>query len=334
MLTLLLLTTVLVALIVALLVPGSPKVPAAPNCFATAGGTTTAAVHEPGHSDSKGTVLLVHGFCENHLYFDLVSADLVAAGYTAVAINLYGYAGSQPSHGASYRVQDYASQILEVAAEIDQDPGFAPLVGIWGHSMGATSLFCSLPAVIEKFPSLRLLVFEAPGFPETVSLFSRFLIPSSALADSWLVRRFLQLWTDLLFVPKVHNAPGRRFLRRILVDYAPTREVALGNVRSILSTHFDGIPEPWLERGCRFYFLFARSDRLVSFRRVGKHFMTRLPKRDGRILSTTFQNTDHFISLQRPELVARRVLHLLNMNGNHDGRQEPGFSFDSAPVLG
>jgi pimeloyl-ACP methyl ester carboxylesterase len=329
---LILVIAAIVLFFVALWIPASPKVPAAAAWFTTSGGTTTASVRKPDSGNPKGTILLAHGFCENHLYFEVVSGLLADAGYTSVAINLYGYAGSQPGDKADYTVESYARQISEVASEIERDPSFPPLVAAWGHSMGAASLYQSLPNLIEAFPSLRLLVFEAPGFPEAISRFARLLIPFTALADSWLVRRFLQFWTDLFFVRKVPNPLGRRFLRRILIDYAPNRKVARQNLRSILSSKFRGVPEEWQRHGCRFYFVFARSDRLISFRRVSKKLLPALSTQGNRLQVSLMPHTDHFVSLQRPDIMARRVLHLLEVNSGQAQNQTHGSKLNSTPA--
>ena len=45
----------------------------------------------------KGEIVMVHGFCENQLYFETVAETLTTIGYDCIALNLFGYNASLPN---------------------------------------------------------------------------------------------------------------------------------------------------------------------------------------------------------------------------------------------
>ncbi len=274
----------------------------------TASGRTTLYHYRSKWPKGRGEIVMVHGLCENHLYFERVVEPLNEAGYDCYAINLFGYGGSLANSDESYTVEAYADQVREVCLELRRLRMVRNLVAVWGHSMGGAAVFHAAPQLVLQNPELNALVLENPGFGENLSVLMRFLRPFAALATFKGPRVFLQVFVNLLFGPSISDPTGKRFVKKLLVSYAPRSAVAKANVRSTFAYRFK--PEAYSPGVWRkLYFVFSQRDRITAFARVERHILGPLRARDfpeERLL--LLPQGDHFVSLQDPEAVAQFVL--------------------------
>ncbi|MFQ5604283.1 MAG: alpha/beta hydrolase [bacterium] len=282
----------------------------------TASGRTTF-FHFPSQTKkSVGTIICVHGFCENHLYFQSVAELLTAAGYDCLAINLFGYAGSQPRQRTGFAVTDYARQIQEVMAELKKQAFVKEAVAVLGHSMGGTSLFCASTEILEVCPELKALIFENPGFGNALTWFSQGLLPLAYLANVAGVRRIMQFFVNLIFARRMENRLAKNYLQKMVAHFAPAKQVAVANTRSVSACRLDlsGLPEILLHR---LYFVLSKKDKLMSCRKVEAllaesfHYHSHGRGENRLILNST----DHFVSLQAPDKMAAFVLQILQETG-------------------
>jgi pimeloyl-ACP methyl ester carboxylesterase len=286
-----------------------PNVPTPTADLETKLGRTTIYHYRSKIPKGKGVIALVHGFCENHLYFQTVAEPLTEAGYDCLGINLFGYCSSIPNESNTHTVEDYARQIVEALQELERLRLIKKLVAVWGHSMGGVAVYQASSEIINGHPEVQGIFLENAGFASNLTLLSRMLKPFAALANFSGPRHLMQPFVNLLFAPAIKDPQAKRFLKMILTDYAPKRNVAVTNLKSISKISFstETISESALKR---MYFIFSKKDKLISFRRVQKSIIKRLRqnpnfKEEQMLILPT---ADHFVSLQAPEEIAGFVL--------------------------
>jgi pimeloyl-ACP methyl ester carboxylesterase len=257
----------------------------------------------------KGVIAMVHGFCENQLYFQRVARPLTKAGYDCIAINLFGYNGSLPNQENCYTVQAYAQQVHEALQELERLRFIKKLVAVWGHSMGATAVYLASNDIVTSHPEVQGIFLENPGFGSVFSLLSRVLKPSAFLANFAGARRLLQPFVNLLFARKIKDADAKQFMKHLLIDYAPKKSVAVANLNSLSKLDFslENISENALRK---LYFIFSQKDKLISLRKVQNLIIRKLRENSifGEQQLLIIRRVDHFISLQAPDEIADFVL--------------------------
>lgn len=257
----------------------------------------------------KGVILFVHGFCENHLYFQTVSEPLTEAGYDCIAMNLFGYCGSLPKESNAYTVEAYARQIREALQELERLRLIKELVAVWGHSMGGVAVYLASSEIINGYPEVQGIFLENAGFASNLTLLSKSLKPFASLANFTGPRHLLQWFVNLLFARAVKDPQPKRFLKMMLTDYAPRKQVATTNLKSISKVNFslENLAESTLKR---MYLIFSKKDKLISFKKIEKSVIQRFREnpvfKEEQML--TLPSADHFVSLQAPQEIAHFVL--------------------------
>ncbi|MDB5256252.1 MAG: yfbB [Chitinophagaceae bacterium] len=85
------------------------------------------------HTAGKGkTVVLVHGFCEDHTIWSDYSQDL-ALRYRVIVPDLPGFGNSSPEYGEAVSIEYYARRVHELLEQLV--PSEEPITFI-GHSLG------------------------------------------------------------------------------------------------------------------------------------------------------------------------------------------------------
>ncbi|MFQ5823283.1 MAG: alpha/beta hydrolase [bacterium] len=258
---------------------------------------------------SKGGIALVHGFCEHHLYFQKVAEPLTKAGYDCIAINLFGYCGSLPNEPDSYTVEAYARQIQEALQELERLRLIKKLVAVWGHSMGGAAVYLASSKIVFGHPEVQGIFFENPGFGSNFSLLSILIKPFASLANFAGPRHLLQPFVNLLFTHVIKDPEAKCFMKHMLTDYAPKKQVATANLNSISKLGFslENLSENAFKK---MYFIFSKKDKLISFKKVEKSIIKNVRGnsnfKEERML--ILPSTDHFISLQAPQEIAGYVL--------------------------
>lgn len=151
-------------------------------------------------------VLMVHGFPESWYSWRHQLGPIAAAGFTAAAIDVRGYGGSdKPSQVADYSMENLTADVAGVAKALQPD---APAILI-GHDWGApivwnTSL--SRPEAFRATAGLSVAYSGVPSRPFTD-------IFREAFTDKGLF--FYQAWFQELGLPEAEaQADVRRFLRK------------------------------------------------------------------------------------------------------------------------
>lgn len=257
----------------------------------------------------KGVIAMVHGFCENHLYFQNVAGLLTKAGYDCIALNLFGYCGSLPNESDSYTVEVYAQQLREALQELERLRLIKKLVAVWGHSMGGAAVYLASSDIVNAHPEIQGFFLENPGFGANFTLLSKLLMPLASLTNFAGPRHLLQPFVNFIFARVMKDSVAKHFMKHILTDYAPKKHVATTNVKSVSKLDFslEYVSDIALRR---MYFIFSKKDKLMSFKKVQKFMITKLKEnpnfKEQQVLILPF--VDHFISLQAPEEIADFVL--------------------------
>lgn len=275
----------------------------------TRSGRTTFFHYRSKIDKGKGEIILVHGLCENHLYFEQVAEKLTGAGYDCYAINLFGYGGSFANQPRSYTVQAYAQQIVEVVRELERLRLLKSLVAVWGHSMGGSAVYLASSEIVRDNPEIQAIVLENPGFGENFTFLSNIIKPFASLANFRGARSLLQPFFNMLFASSARNEKAARYMKNLLRYFAPRREVAVANVDSVAKLSFS--PEEVSESTLsKMQAAFSQKDKLFGFSRVRKSIIEPLKSKpnfeDEQLL--TLPEADHFISLQAPGEIADFVL--------------------------
>lgn len=289
-----------------------PNLPTPTADIETKLGRTTFCHYRSKMREGKGTIALVHGFCENHLYFQTVAEPLTEAGHDCIAINLFGYCGSLPNESNTYTVQQYARQIREALLELKRLRQIKRLVAVWGHSMGGVAVYSASTDIINGHPEVQAIFLENAGFDANLTLLSRVIKPLASLANFAGPRHLLQPFVNLFFANAINDPQAKRFIKMIVTDYAPKKDAAIANLNSLSKITFstDNLSESTLKR---MYFIFSKKDKLISFRKIQKSIITKLREnplfKEEQLL--IIPQVDHFISLQAPLEIANVVLRRL-----------------------
>ena len=153
-------------------------------------------------------ILMVHGFPESWYSWRHQFAPLVAAGYTAAAMDVRGYGGSDKPHDiAAYDLEALTGDIAGVAKALQPD---APVVLV-GHDWGAPQVWntaLSRPVEIAAVAALSVPYTGVPERPFT-EVFRR------AFTDK--NRFFYQEWFQNVGAPEAEAERDLRdFLRKFL----------------------------------------------------------------------------------------------------------------------
>lgn len=139
-----------------------------PARYVTASDGVRLAVFEDGAPEATSTVLLVHGYPDNHRVWDQITAELVAGGYHVVRYDVRG-AGQSGTPGSlrGYRLEQLTDDLFAVAAAVGP-------VHLVGHDWGSIQ---SWHAVTDA---------RAPG---RIATFTSISGPSLDHASLWFRRR-------------------------------------------------------------------------------------------------------------------------------------------------
>lgn len=285
------------------------KLPSPTADIETRMGRTTIYHYRSKIRHGKGVIAMVHGFCENHLYFQEVAEPLTKAGYDCIAINLFGYNASLPHKENYYTVEAYAQQVREALQELERLRQIKELIAVWGHSMGATAVYLASKDIVNEHPEVQGIFLENPAFGSIFSLFARMLKPFAFLANFAGPRYKLQIFFNVLFTRKVKDGGAKEFMKHMLTYYAPKKSIALANFNSLSKLEFslESISENALKKT---YFIFSQKDKLMSLRKVQKLIINKLRENSvfNEIQLLIIRAVDHFISLQAPDEIADFVL--------------------------
>ncbi|MFO0572511.1 MAG: alpha/beta hydrolase [Polyangia bacterium] len=125
-----------------------------------------------GAAGSRGTVVIVHGYCEHRGRYRHVAEHLNRSGYDVLVGDLRGHGGSEGERGFVWRFSDYSDDVaafLREAAQVFADknkdgnkeggaePAQRPI--LLGHSMGG---LVALQFALANPKALRALVLSSP----------------------------------------------------------------------------------------------------------------------------------------------------------------------------
>ncbi len=278
----------------------------------TKSGRTTLFHYRAQAPKGKGVIVLVHGFCEDHEYFQALAEPLTAAGYDCFAINLFGYAGSIPNEENAYTVKSYAQQITQALKELRRLRMVKQLAAVWGHSMGGAALYFAASDIVRDHPEIKGIFLENPGFGNNLSWLAGMLKPLTWLAKFAGTRFVAQMFVNLLFAGAIQHPPARRFITRIVTNHAPIGKVAAPNVRSVFQQKFS-LAHLSDNAARKLHFVLSKKDKLISFKKTEKEILQPLKEksewRESQLL--ILPAADHFISLQAPQPAAEFVLQRL-----------------------
>ncbi|NIR53153.1 alpha/beta fold hydrolase [candidate division KSB1 bacterium] len=275
----------------------------------TTAGRTTLYHYRAKHPQGIGVIVMVHGFCENHMYFENLAEPLTEAGFDCMAINLFGYGGSMPNATDAYTVEAYVQQVREALLELERLQMIKNLVAVWGHSMGGAVVYLSASEIIRSHPEVKGIFLENPGFGNNLTLLAKLSKPFSVLANLNGPRYLLQIFVNLLFAWPIKDNAAKSFLKRLLINHAPRKHVALANVKSNAKLDFStqNVSESALKK---LYAIFSENDKIVSFRKARRQVIDKLREHsafaEDKLL--TLPKTDHFASLQSPNELAAFAL--------------------------
>lgn len=109
--------------------------------------------------DSRGHVVLCHGFLDFGLSFRFVAERLSSLGYTVTTFDWRGHGDTEHiGAGGYYHFPDYVLDLTELLPQLSAEP-----VHLVGHSMGGTACNWYAGAIGEHLRSLSLL--EGLGIP-------------------------------------------------------------------------------------------------------------------------------------------------------------------------
>jgi pimeloyl-ACP methyl ester carboxylesterase len=121
----------------------------------------------------RGTVLVLHGFLNDHLQLEGAARSLRDAGFRTVSVDLRGH-GRSTGQYITYGVQD-ARDMAQVTTYLQEHCGCGPTIGVFGTSYGAASalLFAG------SDPRVKAVVAVAPfsTLREEAPYFGRHLMP-------------------------------------------------------------------------------------------------------------------------------------------------------------
>ena len=107
-------------------------------------------------------VLMVHGFPESWYSWRHQFAPLVEAGFTAAAIDVRGYGGSdRPDEVSAYAMEQLVADIAAVARTLQPD---APAI-LLGHDWGAPQVWNSALTQPDRFAAVAALSVPYAGVP-------------------------------------------------------------------------------------------------------------------------------------------------------------------------
>jgi pimeloyl-ACP methyl ester carboxylesterase len=141
-------------------------------------------------------VVLVPGWTGSKEDFSAVLAPLAAAGRRTVALDLPGQYESPPRPDGSYRLDDFATSVLALAASLDAGP--AHLVG---HSFGG---LVATAAALQEPGALRSLVLVCSG-PGALPADQHELV--HVLADAIEQHGLDSTWAAKRAFDRAHGAP-------------------------------------------------------------------------------------------------------------------------------
>lgn len=278
----------------------------------TKSGRTTLFHYRARVAKGKGVIVLVHGFCEDHEYFQALAEPLTAEGYDCLAINLFGYAGSIPHVEEAYTVETYARQITEALKELKRLRMIKQLAAVWGHSMGGAAVYVAASDIVRDHPEIKGIFLENPGFANNLRWLAGVLKPFTWLANFAGTRFITQMVVNLLFASSIKHPQARRFITHIIINHAPVRKAAALNVQTVFQQHFS--MENLSDNAARrLHFVLAKKDKLISFKKTEKRILFPLREKsewhESQLL--VLPSADHFISLQAPQPAAEFVLRRL-----------------------
>lgn len=156
-------------------------------------------------------VLMVHGFPESWYSWRHQMEPVAAAGFTAAAIDVRGYGGSdKPGDVADYAMEQLVGDIAAVARTLQPD---APAILV-GHDWGAPQVWNSALVMPERFSAVAALSVPYSGVP---------------------ARPFTETFR------KAFTEKGRFFYQEWFQEVGPAEAEAEGDVRDFLRKFYYGI---------------------------------------------------------------------------------------------
>lgn len=156
-------------------------------------------------------VLMVHGFPESWFSWRHQLAPISAAGFTAAAIDVRGYGGSdKPGEVAAYDMESLTADVAGVAKALQPD---APAILI-GHDWGAPIVWNSALSRPEAFSAVAGLSVPFTGVPN---------------------RPFTEIFTEAF------TSKGHFFYQAWFQDVGPPEVEAEADVRGFLRKFYYGI---------------------------------------------------------------------------------------------
>ena len=215
-------------------------------------------------------VILVHGFHESWYSWRHQIAPLVGAGYTAAAIDVRGYGGSdKPTALADYDMEALTGDVVGVADALQPD---MPAILV-GHDWGAPIVWNSALSRPDRFAAVAALSVPFTGIPQRpfTETFRR------AFTDKG--RFFYQEWFQEPGPAEAEaEADVRRFLRSFYYAISGDAPPGTWPDKPAGATLLDGMIDPprfpaWLSEGDLDYYVaeFTRSGLRGPLNRYRNH---------------------------------------------------------------
>jgi pimeloyl-ACP methyl ester carboxylesterase len=181
-------------------------------------------------------VLMVHGFPESWFSWRHQMAPIAEAGFTAAAIDVRGYGGSdKPQEIAAYSLEALTADVAGVARALQPD---APVI-LLGHDWGAPIVWntaLTRPEAVRAVAGLSVPYLGVPARPFT------------EVFDALFTQRgrfFYQAWFQKVGPPEAEaEADVRGFLRKFY--YAISGDAPEGSwpMKPVDATLLDGLKDP------------------------------------------------------------------------------------------
>ncbi|BBI35286.1 alpha/beta fold hydrolase [Cohnella abietis] len=176
---------------------------------------TTIAYEEAGNGQP---IVLLHGFCGSHQYWDEVLPLLSSHGHI-IAPDLRGHGASSATEGV-YSMELLADELVDLLDELD-----LPMVNLFGHSLGG---YVAL-AFAEKYPErlLTLGLVHSTSFPDSEAAQANRLKAVEAIKQDG-INTFVEGLIPKLFVPNSSESRQELLRKAIEIGYSTSPLGAIG----------------------------------------------------------------------------------------------------------
>lgn len=255
------------------------------------------------HTETKGTILFVHGLGPRAPQFARVARCFVHRGYRTFLLELPGY--DARSWGCEIQLDEYTisvfAQYIQRAIEALEAKHQVRRLEwtIWGHSMGASIVYQAMAQNPAMFLQFDYIVLESPAFANRLAFLSNFILWLSKSLHKSVIGRYIGRKLIKFYILDQHYDPGVFFyMPREIGGFADSFAIFHQNVQSMKhpSNNFD--PKILQEVGReRLLWIWSPKDQAINAKPpevIPEKQQIRLP-------------VDHNISLVAPQQVCLKV---------------------------